>query len=115
MTKHIGANIKLFREKSGISQAEIARYCGIQRELLSYYENGQREVSLLHLEKMAEFLNIRLEVFLEEDPKEIKPELELTFRANELTTTDFASIAYFKKIVLNYLKMKKIEANGIQA
>ncbi len=115
MPAYIGNNIKLFREKLGISQHDIAKYCGIQREVLSYYENGKREVSLLHLERISEFLNIDLENFLEEDPKEIRPELELTFRANELDATDFESIAYFKGIVKNYLKMKNIEANGAQA
>ena len=115
MSAYIGRNIKLLREKSGISQSEIAEYCGIPRELLSYYETGKREVSLLHLEKIAEFLNIEIEVFLEENPKEIKPELELTFRANELTATDFNSITYFKRIVKNYLKMKNIEKNGAEA
>lgn len=115
MPTTIGKNIKLFRKKSGISQADIAAFCGINREVLSYYENDNREVSLLHLEKIAEFLNIEVDVFLEENPKEIKPELELTFRANELSATDFESIVYFKRIVKNYLKMKNIETDGAQA
>jgi len=48
MENIIGNNIKLFREKLGLSQLEIANYCGINREVLSYYENGNRDVSLLH-------------------------------------------------------------------
>jgi transcriptional regulator with XRE-family HTH domain len=115
MSIYIGKNIKRFREKSGINQSDIAEYCGIPRELLSYYETGKREVSLLHLEKIAEFLNIEIDVFLEENPREIKPELELTFRANELTATDFDSITYFKRIVKNYLKMKNIQSHGAEA
>ena len=113
MSANIGGNIKLFRDKIGISQFELADYCGIKREVLSYYETGKREVSMLHLEKIAEFLNINVETFFEEDPKEIKPEFELTFRANELSATDFESISYFKRVVKHYLKMKKIEADGI--
>ena len=114
MSAQIGNNIKIFREKSGLSQEEIADYCGIKREILSYYENGKREVSLLHLEKISEFLNIDLETFLEENPSEIQPDLALAFRANELTPLDRNQIVYFKKIVKNYLKMKTIEADGIQ-
>jgi len=115
MSTFIGKNIKLFREKLGLSQGDIADYCGIKREILSYYENEKREVSLLHLEKIAEFLNVDLESFLKENPSEIQPDLALAFRANELTSSDRDHIAYFKRIVKNYLKMKTIEADGIQA
>lgn len=115
MLNSIGTNIKLFREKTGISQEEVADYCGIKREILSYYENGKREVSLLHLEKISEFLDVDMEAFLEEDPSEIQPDLALAFRANELTPSDRDQIVYFKRIVKNYLKMKTIEADGIQA
>lgn len=111
----IGENIKLFRQKLGLNQADIANYCGISRELLSYYENGQREVSLLHLEKISEYMNIELDVFLEDSSAEIKPELALAFRADELTPADRANVMFFKTIVKNYLKMKSIETNGVQA
>lgn len=113
MPSTIGTNIKAFREKIGISQEEVADYCGIKREILSYYENGKREVCLLHLEKISEFMNIDLEIFLEENPTEIQPDLALAFRAHELTPSDREQIAYFKRIVKNYLKMKTIEADGI--
>ena len=115
MSAFIGKNIKLFREKSGVSQEDIANYCGIKREILSYYENGKREVSLLHLDKIAEFLNIDMDIFFEENPVEIRSDLALSFRANEITPSDRNQIVYFKKVVKNYLKMKTVEANGIQA
>jgi len=113
MTNTIGDNIKTFRDKLGISQEEVADYCGIKREVLSYYENGKREVSLLHLDKISEFMNVDLEIFLEENPTEIQPDLSLAFRAHELTSSDRAQIVYFKRIVKNFLKMKTIEADGI--
>jgi transcriptional regulator with XRE-family HTH domain len=113
MSANIGKNNKLFREKSGISQEEIADYVGIKREVLSYYENSKREVSLLHLGKIAEYLNVDLESFLEEDPTEIKPDLALAFRANELTPSDRDQIVYFKRVVKNFLKMKNLETNGL--
>jgi len=99
----------------GISQEEVADYCGIKREILSYYENGRREVSLLHLEKISEYLDIDQEIFFGETISEKQTDLALAFRANELTAADRAQIAYFKRIVKNYLKMKRIEADGIQA
>jgi len=115
MTNQIGKNIKLFREKIGVSQEDIANYCGIKREVLSYYENEKREVSLLHLEKISEYLNVDIETFLEENPSEIQPDLALAFRADELTASDREHIVYFKRIIKNYLKMKTINTDGIQA
>ena len=115
MNNIIGGNIKLFREKLGLSQSDVANYCGINREVLSYYENGNRDVSLLHLGKISDYMNIDMDVFLAEDSTDIQPELALAFRADELTSGDRANIAYFKSIVKNYLKMKKIETNGTQA
>ncbi|MDO8929802.1 MAG: helix-turn-helix transcriptional regulator [Bacteroidota bacterium] len=115
MTPTIGKNIKDFRTRLGINQQELADYCEISRELISMYESGKRDVSLLHLEKISEFTNIDIEVFLEENPTEIKPDLALAFRANELSSEDRKSIAFFKEIVKNYLKMKKLECDGVQA
>jgi transcriptional regulator with XRE-family HTH domain len=115
MENKIGYNIKTFREKSGINQQDIANYCGISRELLSYYETGKREVSLLHLEKIAEYLNIGFEIFLADNPIDIQPDLALAFRADELSASDRESITCFKRIVKNFLKMKLIDSNGAQA
>lgn len=81
--------------------------------MISYYESGSREVSLLHLEKISEFMNIDFEVFLAENPIEIKPDLALAFRADELSNEDRKSIAFFTKIVKNYLKMKKLESDAV--
>jgi transcriptional regulator with XRE-family HTH domain len=112
MTNKIGNNIREFRTKLGITQDELASFCSIKRSMISYYETGEREVSLLHLDKIAEYMNIDMDVFLEENPKDIKPDLAFAFRANELSASDRDSIASFKSIVKNFLKMKKIEANG---
>lgn len=115
MNSTIGINIKSFREKLGITQFELADYCGISREIISYYETGKREVNLLHLEKIADYLNIDLDQFLEENPAAINPELALSFRANELSASDREQISHFKKIVKNYLKMKNLIKDGIKA
>lgn len=115
MATIIGKNIRDFRKKVGVTQQEIADYCGISREIISFYETGEREVSLLHLEKISEFLNIDLEVFIQQGPANIQPDLALAFRADELSAKDRENIAVFKRIVKNYLKMKKIDCDGVQA
>jgi len=115
MNNLIGNNIKLFREKLGITQSELAEYCEIKREILSYYETGKRDISLLYLERISEYLNVDMDSLTKENSTEIQPDLALAFRANELTPSDRDQIVYFKQIVKNYLKMKKIENDGVQA
>jgi transcriptional regulator with XRE-family HTH domain len=115
MDSTIGRNIRSFRDIVGITQFELADYCGISREIISYYETGKREVNLLHLQKIAEYLNIDLDLFLEENPTAINSELALSFRANELTASDREQISQFKKIVKNYLKMQNLIEDGTEA
>lgn len=115
MNDVIGLNIKRIRDAYNVNQSELAKYCGVPRELLSYYENGKRVVSLLYLDKISEYLNVDMDVFFEENPEELRPELELAFRANDVTAEGREKIMQFKKIVKNFRKMKIIEAHGIQA
>lgn len=42
----LGKNLKLFREKLGLSQQQLADYLEINREEVSYYENAQRNMPL---------------------------------------------------------------------
>lgn len=112
---NVGAKIKKLRTNFGYSQQELADYCGVQREIISYYENGTREISLLHLEKIASYLSVDMESLMDDEINEMHPDFELVFRADQLSVSDRNQIADFKEIISNYLKMKGIEANGVGA
>jgi transcriptional regulator with XRE-family HTH domain len=74
---NIGLNIKRLREDRGIRQAEIADLIGMHRSNYSKIENGQREISLAAVDKIAKFFNITIDelVHLGDDiPKEISLE-----------------------------------------
>lgn len=113
MTITIGKNIQLFRKKLGFNQQQLGDLIGVPRELISYYENGNREVSLLHLEKIASCLNVDMEVLLSDEAETVKSDLAFAFRANELSPEDVKSIGIFKEIVHNFNKMKNIQDRGI--
>ncbi len=104
----ISNNIKLFREKEGYSQEDIAKYLGMKRELISYYETGSRKVPLDVLEKLADLFCVTLSDLLEKNSEISISNASLAFRANELLPDDLENIARFKKIVKNYLKMFEI-------
>ena len=77
----IGANIKRLREDRGVKQSEIADLIGMHRSNYSKIENGQREISLAAVDKIAKFFNITIDelVHLGEDiPKEVSLEDKTT-------------------------------------
>ena len=57
------------------------------------------------LEKAADFLGVDLAVLYEEDETKRPDVLESAFRMENLTADDCREIAYFKSIVMNYMKM----------
>jgi len=104
----IGKNIKSYREKLHLSQEEIAEFLGVSRELISYYENGHREVQLEKLEKLADLFGIELINLLEEDLSIMEADLAFAFRSDSLVQRDLEHISNFHRIIKNYLKMKQI-------
>jgi transcriptional regulator with XRE-family HTH domain len=106
--KVISQNLKILRERNKLTQDNIAKYLGVKREQISYYENGERRIPVEYLNKLANLFEVKLTDFLEEDPRIINSNAMLAFRANELIAEDLTQIADFRKIVKNYLKILKI-------
>ena len=48
------------RGKQGMSQQEFADYCGLDRTYIGGTERGERNVSLVNIEKLARALRISL-------------------------------------------------------
>lgn len=104
----IGNNIRYFRDKLGLSQNELANYLSIKRELISYYENGKRYIPVTALNKLANLFGVELDELFEEDNKIQNVNLAFAFRSDYLKPSDLENIASFKRVVLNYFKMLKL-------
>lgn len=107
----IGLNIKALREKMGLTQNALAQYLGTSREQVGYYEIGKRSMPSAQLSKLANLFCMNEYDFYEEDLQSKSINIAFAFRANELQAQDLESIAQFKKIVLNYISMKKAMGN----
>ena len=108
INKTIGRNIKLYRDINGFSQIIVANYLGITREMISYYENGLREIPLDVLDKLSDLYGVDLEDFYEEDERIVNENVTCAFRTDGFESQDLEAIAGFKAIVKNYLKMNKL-------
>ena len=105
IAEKIRKNLKEYRLEFDLSQEHVASIINVDRSIVSNYETGSKEVPLHHLEKLADYFGIELEDLLEND----KVGLAFAFRAKGFSGDDLKSIAEFKKIVKNYLKLKEIE------
>lgn len=104
----IGNNLRNFRISQGYRQEDLAEYLGVTRSMISYYENGERDIPVISLNKLADLFGVELEALLEENEEIAKTNLAFAFRNENLTSKDIESIAYFKRFVMNYLKMESI-------
>jgi len=111
MKKTIAMNFQTLRERLGITQDQMAEYLEISRPLISYYENGERDIPLIILEKASNLFGVELTEFYEEDIEKAKQNFSLAFRIDEFDRNDFNSISEFVKMVKNYKRLKRISDN----
>ena len=105
----IAKNLKLYRSKLGLSQQDVADYLSVQREVVSYYETNSRDIPITELHKIADLFGVELIDLMEEDGIEKAANMAFAFRSIKFTQEDLQAIGRFKKIVKNYLKLKKKE------
>jgi len=56
----IGTRIKEVRDKQGMSQKDLSYAADLDRSYIASVENGQRNISIINLEKIAKALKIGL-------------------------------------------------------
>lgn len=101
----IGKNIKSYRKSFGLSQLQIAGLINVSRGTINYYENGTRIPSMIHLQKLSDFFGIDTIELLEENSAELELNSVIAFKKNKLNKTDLNSIALFRRIAKNYIKL----------
>jgi transcriptional regulator with XRE-family HTH domain len=58
--RRFGRAVREKREKLGVSQEEFADMCGLHRTYMGGIERGERNLSLVNVEKIARAFNITL-------------------------------------------------------
>lgn len=59
----IGQRIKELREQTNMSQKDLAYAADLDRSYIASIENGQRNVSIVNIEKIAAALNVTIKEF----------------------------------------------------
>ena len=66
----MGSNLRMMRERLGITQEDLALRSGLTQGYINFLENGKRGYSERSLEKIANALGIRVSGLFEEKTKE---------------------------------------------
>jgi len=113
MNMSLANNIKQLREDKGLRQKEVANALDIGYSNYNKIENGNREISVKELQRLAEFYNITVDQVLNLDgdiPKEVviedKQAQEQLRLISELDTDDRAIIF---KMIDSFLTKKKFK------
>lgn len=104
--------IKGLRERSGYTQEKVANFLEINRELISFYETGEREVPLEVLEKLSDLFGVELSIFFSESTEEAMADVAFAFRKDSISESDMQKLTEFGKIVKNYIKINRL-LNGV--
>lgn len=59
----VGNKIKTLRHLNGLSQEKLALNAGLDRTYIASVENGNRNISIVNLEKITNALGVSLEEF----------------------------------------------------
>ncbi len=63
--KRVGERLKIAREEMNYTQKFVAEFIGKTREQISYYETGNREISISLLIKLANLYGKSIDYFLQ--------------------------------------------------
>jgi transcriptional regulator with XRE-family HTH domain len=107
--KALGARVKELREKNSITQNQIAEYLKVDQSHISKLENGQRQLSMLLVEKLSRLFGLPVESLLEE--RDSCEHIPFAMRAQQLNPEDLELLAAINQIALNLKDMQKLAGN----
>lgn len=118
---NIGQNIKRLREERGLTQQQIADMVNMHRSNYSKVENGQRELSIIALNKIAKYFGITLDNLVNSGdiPQEIiiedKSTMEQLKHIQELEQEDKKMIFRMIDTLLTKNKFKEFFQKNVAA
>lgn len=110
--KSIGEKLRKARNACDLTQAKVAKYLNMKREMVSYFETGSRPISLAELTRLADLYGYDLGYFISNE--EVEP-ISLSFRASNIKGEDLEVIARIKRFANNlHFLNSLLEERGLE-
>ncbi len=107
----IGNRLRMARELSGLSQAQVAKILSLHRPSVSEIEAGRRKVSAEELQKLAEIYDVKISWITtsenEENPEEEKSIKLAARQLAKLKPKDQKRVLYLLRALQNYKEEEK--------
>ena len=97
MGEKFNENLKIARERKGISQKDMAESIGVAKSTYSLYESGNREPNVQTIKKIADVLNVSADELLGLNEEPIT--LAAHFDGDEYTEEELDEIKQFAEFV----------------
>ena len=97
MGERFNENLKIARERKGLSQKDIAAGIGVAKSPYSLYESGNREPNVQTIKKIADLLNVSADELLgiDDEPQTIAAH----FDGDEYTEEELDEIKKFAEFI----------------
>ena len=97
MGDRFNENLKMARERKGLSQKDIAESIGVAKSTYSLYESGNREPNVQTIKKIADILSVSADELLgiDDEPQTIAAH----FDGDEYTEEELEKIKEFAAFV----------------
>ena len=102
----IGEKLKTLREKSKLSQKQLASYLDVDQSYLSKIETNERQANIEILDKLAVLFGLNIEDF-DSDTLQVK-EIHFSLRSKEIETEDLKAISQINTIAANSSQMARL-------
>lgn len=102
----IGMKIKQLREKSNLTQKQVADYLSIDQSLVSKFEKGERSINSNTLDRISNLFCCPVSALLSDIP--LFPTYTIAFRTSSIDNTDLNALSVINKIALNQFEMDQL-------
>lgn len=103
---NLGEKLKKLRIQNNYTQEEISKVLDVKREMISYFENEERQISSTNLETLLRFYGLTKKEFLSND--EIEANIQVAYRKEDISVEEFEEIAWLNNFVANLSELKKM-------
>ena len=98
----------MFRDRLGLTQKQLGDYLSVTREEVSYYETGNREISISKIEMICDLFGVQPVDLFEENENLRSINCAVAFKKSGMKQSDLENFAQFRKIAKNYIKMSEL-------